>query len=548
MRRIRIISIAIILAIIGAILPMVLAFWLAWSHALKNEQNILMEYTHRMLSRAQDTLNGVRNMIFILEHLQIDSICSKNHIKSMRELSLQRLEDQLIGYFENNIERCNSYGTSSKIHRPKADVILSDGLELVFNTRPFSELSVEMIGLRKFSNYEIYVMPEILTNIMVPDTTSLAIIYKERVISEKNAPSYVLLNKILQKKYLSVGTPPTDNKEQIQLQNNPVQSNILIINENIVSISQYGPFLFIATEPKGKIYEHFKNNQLFILPFGFMTAIFIMALVIYFSRKKLSFRAELQKALDNHEFVVHYQPIVNIQNGECCGAEALVRWQNNEGQLVKPDLFIPYAEEIGLISNITDEVINIVFKEMEDFLRKNPTLHISINVASSDIQSGHILKSLEKKFTSSSIAPNQLWIEITERALVDIDKANKTLNAARAKGHLILIDDFGTGYSGLSYLQKLTVDILKIDKSFINSIGTRSATSNVTKHIIEMAKELHLKLVAEGVETNIQLDYLREHEVDYIQGYIFAKPLAPKEFIEFYNMCNRTSSQMTDIY
>lgn len=547
MRRIRIISLAVIFAIVGAILPMVFSSWLAWSYALKEEENTLKEYTKRMFLRAQNTFLVVQDMLSTLQKLKIDSVCSNNHIKNMRDLSLLRLEDELIAYFDNNIQQCNSYGISSKTKRERADVILSNNLELVLNTNPFPETNLHLMGLRKLSNYEIYIRPEILTSIMIPDSIHLAIIYHNMVLSEKNRPDYAEIMKILEAQHLDKGLTFIENQDyaqQILLNKTQLNNKVFIIDQNLVSLSQYGPFFFVATESITNVYNKFKRLQIIILPFGFITALFIMALVIYFSRRQLSFRAELQIAVSNHEFIVHYQPIINIENGTCCGAEALIRWLNNTGQVIKPDLFIPYAEEIGLIPQITDEVIEIVFNDMGNFLKNNPAIHISINVSSQDIQSGRILDVLDKKFEASSMERSQLWIEISERAFVDVDISNKTLNEARSKGHEILVDDFGTGYSSLSYLQNLEIDTLKIDKSFIDSMGTLSATSNVTDHIISIAKELNLKLIAEGVETKLQLEQLKEYQVEYVQGYIFSRTLEAKEFIQFCTNFNKKTPNL----
>lgn len=133
----------------------------------------------------------------------------------------------------------------------------------------------------------------------------------------------------------------------------------------------------------------------------------------------------------------------------------------------------------------------------------------------------------------TGIRPQQIWLEATERGFVDINSARSTLIRARELGHAVAIDDFGTGYSSLSYLEGLPLDALKIDKSFIDTISTNSATSSVTPHIIDMAKTLKLKIVAEGVETQAQADYLAARDVDYGQGWLFAKPMPASEFIAY---------------
>lgn len=302
----------------------------------------------------------------------------------------------------------------------------------------------------------------------------------------------------------------------------------------MISINQYGPFYFIAVEPQGQVYQRYKEYQKLLLPLGLITALFIIWLVIHFSKKRLSFKSELQEALNHNEFFTVYQPIISTTTGKSYGAEALARWKRPTGEIVKPDLFIPLAEEIGMISAITKQVIEHVFADLGQFLAEHEEVHISINVAAADLQDGEILKLLEAKITQNKITRKQIWIELTERSLIKLDEVKLVIIQARALGYVIVIDDFGTGFSNLSYLQNLPLDILKIDKSFIDSLGTNSAASDVASHIIEMAKSSHLQIVAEGVEIAAQYHYLNERKVDFIQGYLFYKPISASEFIKLF--------------
>jgi sensor c-di-GMP phosphodiesterase-like protein len=216
------------------------------------------------------------------------------------------------------------------------------------------------------------------------------------------------------------------------------------------------------------------------------------------------------------------------------GAEALVRWSRADGTQVRPDLFIPVAEETGLIEALTDHVMDLVISDMRELLIHDRSAHIAINLSAGDVSSGRALKVLSGKLVGSGIHPQQIWLEATERGFLDIQGARTSLAAARRAGHCVAIDDFGVGYSSLQYLQQLPLDALKIDKSFIDSIGTHSVTSPVTSHIIDMAKTLGLFTVAEGIETSAQLAYLQSRQVEFGQGWLFSRPLPAPEFVAFH--------------
>lgn len=227
-------------------------------------------------------------------------------------------------------------------------------------------------------------------------------------------------------------------------------------------------------------------------------------------RRELSLEKALQQALRRGELEVDYQPLVDLATRRCVGAEALVRWRRADGQRVRPDLFIPQAEASGQICAITQRVIELVMQQMAELLRAHPTLYISVNLAAADIAQGRFVEVARQQLASQGVAARQLVWEVTERGLVDVEQACQLLGQLRQAGHRIAIDDFGTGYSSLSYLQRLPVDVLKIDKSFVDSLGMQAASSSVAPHIIDMARDLGLKVIAEGIESATQADTLQQ--------------------------------------
>ena len=275
------------------------------------------------------------------------------------------------------------------------------------------------------------------------------------------------------------------------------------------------------------------NGMLWLLfPGSVLAACCIGWLVLQLILQRRSMSSELQNALRRGELQVLYQPIFELDSRRCVGAEALVRWRRPDGTLTSPDLFIPLAENTGQIRQITDFVLQRVLEQLGQLLRSHPKLYISVNLAACDVMVPRIGRVAARLLALHRVAPSQIAFEVTERGLVDVVVARDNLQALRAVGHQVLIDDFGTGYCSLAYLQTLPVDCLKIDKAFIDALGHDAASSGVAPHIIRMAHDLHLRVIAEGIECEDQAVLLNSEGVNYGQGWLFARPLNARQFAE----------------
>lgn len=249
----------------------------------------------------------------------------------------------------------------------------------------------------------------------------------------------------------------------------------------------------------------------------------------------LRMETALRQALDRKELQIHYQPIISLQHGVIKGFEALLRWTHPELGSIPPSVFIPMAEETGLIIPIGLWVLNQACREAALWPRrgKNP-LSVSINLSVKQFSDVNLVDQIKKILQETQLDPECLHLEITESVLVeDSAHAFDILSQLRELKVKLYLDDFGTGYSSLSYLHRFPLDILKIDRSFISTIGTDGETSEITKAILSLAHNMNLEVVAEGIETEEQLDFLRTLGCEYGQGYFFAKPLSSDQASNF---------------
>ncbi|WP_127470798.1 EAL domain-containing protein [Thiomicrorhabdus aquaedulcis] len=239
----------------------------------------------------------------------------------------------------------------------------------------------------------------------------------------------------------------------------------------------------------------------------------------------------LQTALTNHELNIHFQPQYNLQNGQLTGAEALVRWQHL-GKAVSPAEFIPLAEKFGLIHAIGEFVMRTSIQQLAHWQQQGLLLpKMAINVSSAQISLHSFVADVEHALKNSDIHAHQIDLEITETVLMENLKQHKTaLEVLQNQGIEISIDDFGTGYSSLAYIKHLSVDRIKIDRSFINDLGQNEESDSIVSAIITMGHSLGLKVLAEGIETAQQLTLLRKMGCDEGQGYYLGYPTTPKEF------------------
>jgi len=251
--------------------------------------------------------------------------------------------------------------------------------------------------------------------------------------------------------------------------------------------------------------------------------------------ERLTKESNVKLAYSNNEFFNHYQPIVDAHKGKTVGFELLMRWQSKQG-LITPAGFIDIAEELGLIIPMTEAALERGLIDLKRWHKVRPTLYLSVNLSPQHFAKDNLVFYIANLLKKHNLPAHLLKIEVTESALLsEPEKSIKTMNAMSDLGVILALDDFGTGFSSLSYLKRLPLDIIKIDRSFISGVGIDKTDEAIVDATIVLAKRLNMHCIAEGVETTEQLEYLTKRECHYIQGYLYSKPVDAKTINDYLN-------------
>lgn len=246
-------------------------------------------------------------------------------------------------------------------------------------------------------------------------------------------------------------------------------------------------------------------------------------------------KSDLKNAIDNGELFLCYQPLIDASTKKIVSVEALIRWKHPRKGIISPLEFIPIAEETGLIMPIGDWVLANACKQFKEWHKLGFTeCRLSVNVSVVQLQQPDFAEAANLIFLKEGIAPKNIELEITESVLIDLSNHNilKNLDFLRKQGVKVSIDDFGTGYNSLKYIQKLAISTIKIDKTFVSNINA-DINKIIIDFIISLGHRINAEIIAEGIETKEQYEYLKEQGCDIIQGYYFSKPLLPEEVTEF---------------
>ncbi len=499
------IALAVGLAAICA--PILASIYLAWRQSVAAEKSLSLIYAHDVLRRVEETANQFAAAKRRVSDAKLPP-CSPGDIDLLRQIDLGSSYIHAAGRISGDTLLCTSLGVTAPVPLGKPSLISSRGVSEYFNVK-LSPQQWRPLDVFAAGGFAIIVDPDLATDVATEGSDVELSVF---VPSAPDRDRLAVIGRNFQPGWFD---PMAKGSQSTFLDHGYLVSQVRSANWDLS---------VVAAVPQHYIFQRVRHFVFLFTPVGVLCGILLAWAVNYIAFLRSSFNAMVRRAIKQKDFYVEYQPIVELESRRVIGAEALVRWKSDHGN-IQPDHFIPLAEDRGLIHLITGQVLAIITEDLPRILALNPNFEVAINMSAGDLRSGRTLERLGQLLDTTGAQPHNIGIEATERAFLHDPETAELIGTLRRKGFRVAIDDFGTGYSSLACLQSLSLDTLKIDKAFVETIDTSGATSQVVLHIIEMARSLHLELVAEGVESEAQAQFLRRRGVRYAQGWLFSRPV-----------------------
>lgn len=311
----------------------------------------------------------------------------------------------------------------------------------------------------------------------------------------------------------------------------------------VVSSTLY-PIDVTVSVPAQAVYSNVRPLQFGLIIGSLGLGIVLIAIAIYINwRPEIDIDGQMQSAVRRNEFVPYYQPVIDLASGKLEGSEMLARWMRSDGQFVPPGRFMPFAETSGHIFEITRQLMRKTAQELGPFYAKHPELKVSINLFAGHFDDRRIIEDIVDIFGGGQVRYDQLVFEVTERyPLKDLGVARKIIAEIRSLGCRVALDDTGTGHGGLAYIQQLGIDIIKIDKMFIDMLTQDQVSSSIVDVLAELARTLDMGVIAEGVENEEQIARLIKIGVTSAQGYLFSPALSGRHYLQLADIMTRPKS------
>ena len=511
-RRDKILIGAVFVGLLGIVALFVVMLVLLWRESVASESDYAGGLAATLGERTERVILDVRDMLAGFDKLDAPR-CSAEHLQTLREAAVSRPYIRGIGYWQAAERQCGvGFLPETGLRPAHADRIYDNGVVAWWPSAQ-TEVGGVQLFLMRYGDHDAAIDPRLLLD-LPPSPDRRATLWVENL----RLSAIPWDAQLPQPDTLPIGVKL--DRDQGRVTSHFARNKIL-------------PIDVVAQEPIGNFWSRHGATLSIGAILGLLFIAAWIDVILRFSRYQLRPGTELRQALAAGRISVQYQPVIDLRTSRCIGAEALARWQREKGQWVSPSVFIPVAEEAGLIQDITSAVLRAVVSDLKRIVAAADGVSINLNLSHGDLSNERIGTELAAGLKAAGLPAQAIKLEITERALVNSDIARALIRGFRERGHKIAVDDFGTGYSSLSYLQSFELDVLKIDKSFVDAIGTGAATGEVIVHVIEMARSLGLEVVAEGVQTLEQVRWLVEHGVFHGQGYLFSRPLPVEDFVEF---------------
>lgn len=497
----------LIVGAVAFIAPLLLSLQLAWNQSIANEKEEGLHYASEVVRRGEETGRQFYRAEQLLNQDHFGR-CSPEEIDLMRQIDVGSTYIQMVGRMSGGTVECTSLGEVKPMTVGPPTLITENGVSEWMNFK-FGKVSLDRLDLLAYKGVAIVVDTGLLVDLDTGEGTGLALM----VPSNARRLSLVEPKGGIRAKWLN----PIGRGQSISF----VDGNYVVSKVR----SKHLDLQAISVIPLSHGYRHVLQFAIEFVPIGLICGVALGWAAMQISRHRLSLPGMIRAAAHNHDFYVEYQPIAAMSTRRIVGAEALVRWKRGDADM-SPATFIKLAEESGVITMITESVMEIVSRDLPRLLELDPEFHVSINLSATDLKSDATRGKLVELLRRSGASPRHLIVEATEHGLINGQDSFRVIAGIREEGIRVAIDDFGTGYSSLSCVQSVGLDFLKIDKAFVDTIGTDGATSGVVLLIIEMARSMRLRTVAEGVETEAQAEFLLGRNVDYAQGWLFGMPMS----------------------
>jgi sensor c-di-GMP phosphodiesterase-like protein len=504
-------------ALLAIAIPVLLAIYLADRQARDTEMRVVTNYAKDVLHRSETTSDQILAADKALGESHSEDPCSDSNIAIMRRFDLSSSYLQAIGYVMDDRLVCSSQGRDAGgLALGPVDWVTPSKTKVRINVRFPFDPGTSYLVTESPEGYAAIINKDLPLDAATNETDASLSIFATMNGRIMGAHGFV------EPGWVGAHLSAVPHGQSITR---------FVDHGYVVAVVRSNRYYLgaIAALPVSYMRAQTRATSMILLPVGVVAGLVLAIATLYLGRLQLAMPAVIRTALRRREFFVLYQPIVDLRTRHWVGAEALLRWRRPGGEMIRPDLFIQAAEDAGIIQRITQHVVELVARDIEDLFTRHPEFHVAINISSDDLHAQSTVPMLLQLARQTHAAAGNLIVEVTERGLVRRDPAHKIVQALRAGGIRIAVDDFGTGYSSLAFLESIELDFLKIDKSFVDTMNLDTPTSQVALHIIEMAKSLNLKMVAEGVETEAQAQFLSERGVQFAQGWLFARPMPMDE-------------------